>query len=109
MFVWSYFWDSQSHLSNIAFWLELGGALLEVVVSAVIVATFKKEWSDEKLKGRLELLFEIGFLIAAIIALVAIVSNRRTETLIKREEQAKDKQYEKDCQRRNRMNTNLAV
>jgi hypothetical protein len=80
MSVCSYFWDSQQHLSTAAFWIELGGAIVEVIVSIVIVATFNKEW-EEKVKKRLEYQFEIGFLIAAAIAVVAIVSNRRLETL----------------------------
>jgi hypothetical protein len=76
----SFFWDSQDHLSTLAFWLELGGAVVEVVVSIVIVTTFNKDW-EEKRRKRIEFLFEIGFLIAAAIAVVAIVSNRRIETL----------------------------
>jgi hypothetical protein len=87
MSVLSYFWDSQNHLSNAAFGFEIVAAAVEVIVGIAVVATFHNEWGEKKRK-RLEFLFEVAFLGAALIALVAIVSNRRIETLREKGEQA---------------------
>jgi hypothetical protein len=80
MTVCSYFWGSEIHLSNLAFGLEIFGCVIEIIVGIVIVATFHKEF-DEHSKKRLEFQFELGFLMAAFIALVAIISNRRIDKL----------------------------
>src|ERR1022692_91576 len=83
----SYLWDSQQHLSNAAFWMELSGAVVEVIVGILIVSTFHRKW-DEEAKERLEFLFELAFLVAATKMLVAVISNRRIETLREKDEKA---------------------
>jgi hypothetical protein len=76
----SYFWDSEVHLNNLAFVIEVVGCAIEVIVAIIAVATLPKVWTDER-KERTKKLAEFFGIIAAIIFLVVLVSNRRTNAL----------------------------
>lgn len=76
----SYIWDSEVHLGNLAFGVELSGCLIEIVVAMVGVATLPKEWTKRR-KDHIRHQFEAFGVIASIIFLVALVSNHRIDTL----------------------------
>jgi len=78
--LFSYFWDSEVHLNNLAFGVEVTGCIIEIIIAVIAIATFPKDWSEEQ-KARIRRLAEIFGVVAAIIFLVALVSNRRTSSL----------------------------
>jgi hypothetical protein len=80
MCLFSYFWDSEVHLNNLAFGIEVVGCLIEIIIAIIAVVTLPKVWTEER-KERIKKLAEFFGIVAAIVFLVALVSNRRTSAL----------------------------
>ena len=80
MSLFSYFWDSEVHLNNLAFVIEVVGCAIEIIIATIAVVTLPKAWAKER-KERIKKLAESFAIVAAIVFLVALVSNRRTSSL----------------------------
>ena len=67
-----YFWDSEVHLNNLAFAIEVVGCVIEIVVAVVAVATLPKVWTEER-KERTKRLAEFFGIVAAGIQQVVVI------------------------------------
>lgn len=80
--MFAYFWNSENHLSNLTFWIELVGSLVEVFVVASYLFTFGKEPTEEVKKQR-EHRAEVFAFVAAIIVVTVVLGNHRIAQLQK--------------------------
>ena len=78
--MFSYFWDSEVHLNNVAFAIELLGCVIEVIIAIIAIYTFPKDWAEKRVE-RIKKLGESFAVVTAIIVLVVLISNRRTSFL----------------------------
>ncbi len=78
--MFSYFWNSENHLNNAAFAIELLGCVIEVIIAIVAIANFPKYWAERRIE-RIKKLGESFAVVTAIIVLVVLISNRRINSL----------------------------
>jgi hypothetical protein len=76
----SYFWESESHLHDLVFGVDLGGGVIDVILCIITLVMLRRELTEHENK-KVERMIESGALIVAILVLVTIFGIERLATL----------------------------